>query len=196
MSSPNEGKHSSVLDGINCTSVNSCVAVGTYESPKQIERTLVESWNGSSWSIVSSPNRGKQINVLTSVECSAPQECVAVGFDRNSQDVEQTLVESWNGSAWSIVSSPNGAGDNFLTGVSCADSDSCASVGYTVNGSVQQTLIEAFNGSGWSIVSSPNEGAVGDNLSGVSCVATPQCTAAGTEYPGKASSETLVEQGP
>jgi hypothetical protein len=194
--SPDHGKDLSVLDGIDCASVRSCMAVGSYESPKGTERTLVESWKGSGWSIVSSPNEGAQLNTLTSVECSSRQECEAAGSDRNSLGVDQTLVESWNGSDWSISSSPNDSGNNFLVGVSCADNDSCAAVGYTVNNNVQQTLIEAFDGSEWSIVSSPNEGAVGDYLSGVSCVATLACTAAGTSYPGKDSSETLVEQGP
>ena len=41
-----------------------------------------------------------------------------VGFYANSNQVYQTLIEHWNGTNWSVVSSPNvGAGGNFLAAV-------------------------------------------------------------------------------
>ena len=51
---------------------------------------------------------------------------MAVGFSGSN-----TLTEQWNGSAWTIVPSPDLAGftNNGLTGVSCPSTTSCITVG-------------------------------------------------------------------
>ena len=56
--SPDEGSRSILNDG-SCASSTSCVAVGEFiTSTNSPDRNLVESWNGTSWSIVPSPNQG------------------------------------------------------------------------------------------------------------------------------------------
>ena len=121
--------------------------------------TLVESWNGSTWSIIPSPNGPKGSVIISSylfgVSCVSATDCTAVG-----DSGAQTLVESWNGSTWSIIASPNtssGDIDNLL-GVSCVSATDCTAVGYAENISASpiQTLIESWNGSTWSLVVSPN----------------------------------------
>ena len=59
-------------------------------------------------------------NVSRGVACVSTTNCYAVGIWIGQ--VPFTLVEHWNGTAWSIVSSPNPSltGDNELNGVSCA----------------------------------------------------------------------------
>jgi hypothetical protein len=44
---------------------------------------------------------------------------------------DQTLIEKWNGSTWSLVSSPNRSStqDNDLDGVSCVSSSFCMAAG-------------------------------------------------------------------
>src|SRR5207244_978912 len=45
------------LDGVACTSANACFAAGSYISnTTHTGRTLIERWNGTSWSVVASPN--------------------------------------------------------------------------------------------------------------------------------------------
>jgi hypothetical protein len=59
--------------------------------------------------------------------------------------VEQTLIESWNGSKWSVVSSPNPAGVPQLLAVSCATTTSCAAAGdTTTSGGSSLNLAERF----------------------------------------------------
>ena len=60
------------------------------------------------------PNTSQtQDNELNVVSCSGPSACVAVGVSSTPEPnppfrtAYQTLIESWNGSAWSIVPSPN-----------------------------------------------------------------------------------------
>jgi hypothetical protein len=43
------------LYGVACTSSKACVAVGSYTNQSGVAMTLAERWNGSTWSIQSSP---------------------------------------------------------------------------------------------------------------------------------------------
>src|SRR5437667_311369 len=105
----------------------------------------------STWSIVSSPNSGGN-DYLSSVCCASFSFCTAVGSITNGA---QTLIETWNGTSWSIVPSPNrGTSPDFLVGVACVSSSSCTAVGSYHNGVVSQTLIESWDGATWAIVSS------------------------------------------
>jgi hypothetical protein len=54
--SPNQSGYANELQGVSCLSTTSCVAVGFYGVPKIPGQTLIEQWNGTSWSIVPSPN--------------------------------------------------------------------------------------------------------------------------------------------
>src|ERR1043165_7899800 len=54
------------------------------------------------WSVVSSPNPDI-VNVLNDVEVVTANDVWAVGFSQN-----QTLIEHWDGTSWSGVSSPTG----------------------------------------------------------------------------------------
>ena len=90
-----------------------------------------------------------------------------------------TLAESWNGTRWSLVRSPNvGREGNRLVGVSCVSANACMAVGFT-QGGPGGTLAESWNGSRWSVVHTPSPGNTGSDLGGVSCVAADACTAVG-----------------
>ena len=54
---------------------------------RNLARTLIESWNGTSWSLVPSPSRGKH-SYLDSVSCAAGA-CMATGNHGG-----KTLIES------------------------------------------------------------------------------------------------------
>ncbi len=177
------------LKGISCTSPSNCVAVGWYSNASSVNQTLVEDWNGVAWSIVSSPNTStSQSNELDSVSCLTTASCVAVGRYSNASNVNQTLIEDWNGVAWSIVSSPNTSTSqsNELDSVSCATTTSCVAVGrYSTGGGAIQTLAEIYSATtkAWSIAPTPNATAGIDILWGVSCTSTFSCTAVGASMP-------------
>ena len=117
--------------------------------------TLIETWNGSTWSIVPSPNPSSDqfpFSSLSGVSCTGPAACTAVGYGPGSL----TLVESWDGSIWSIVSSPNPSGSlgNFLNAVSCTGPTACTAVGESSDGTANQTLVESAVASGYREVAS------------------------------------------
>ena len=102
-SSPNDN-----LPGVACTSTSDCWAVGSASSGVGLSQTLAEHWDGTAWSIVTTPNAGtSEENFLYGVACISASDCWAVGYSVVSGFVADTLAEHWNGSAWSIVTTPN-----------------------------------------------------------------------------------------
>jgi hypothetical protein len=179
------------LNGVSCVSASACTAVGFSVNAGGVDQTLAESWNGTAWSIVPSPDQGTTNNVLNGVSCVSASSCTAVGYSVNAGDLDQTLVESWNGTAWSMVPSPSGGA---LDGVFCLSASSCTAVGHGYNRFTEQTLVESWNGTAWSIVPSPDKTLTTHNgLNGVSCLSASSCTAAGYYVNAVGAYQTLAE---
>jgi Domain of unknown function DUF11 len=200
LTSPNTSStQDNELLGVSCGDPSTCVAVGDYTNGRRgsgTAQTLIESWNGSVWSIVPSPNTSATVaNILSAVSCSGPSNCTAAGYAWGGT-FRRTLIEAWNGSVWSIVPSPNTSptDDNTLNAISCTGPSACMAVGYNSVGH-GQTLIESWNGAAWAIVTSPNvSGNKDEMLNGVSCISPTACTAVGNDAtisPGNV--ETLIE---
>src|SRR5436190_12918041 len=182
--SPN-GSSSSGLSGVAVVSANDVWAVGSSGNQRSGAQTLIEHWNGSSWSVVTSPNPGSIYNTLYGVTAVSTTNVWAVGYYVNTTGVTQTLIEYWNGSSWSVVTSPSPAtGNNELFSVSAASASSIWTVGFLTNNSSQtpsdQTLIEHWNGKIWSVMKSPNPGSSSDHLTGVTAVSASDAWAVGT----------------
>lgn len=133
------------------------------------------------WSVVASPNMGAFDNELYGAAAVAANDVWAVGYWVNQSNRQQTLIEHWNGTAWSIVPSPNmGAGHNVLHKVAALAADDIWAVGFwTIGTTLPQTLIEHWDGSSWTIVPSPNQGAGANNLYGVAVLAPNDVWAVG-----------------
>jgi hypothetical protein len=194
---------SNYLMGVSCATTTFCMAAGFYtQSGGGNDQTLVEKWNGTAWSIVTSPNVASEANDLNAVSCFSTTFCMAVGEKRNSSFVGQTLIEKWNGTSWSIVTSPNTSTtqSNFLWGASCSTASFCMAVGYHDTSAGDLSLAEKWNGTTWSIVSSPNHSGGASNpfdaLWSVSCVPnmTNFCMAAGDFPNASFTKQTLVEK--
>gem|GEM_PF-2232693 len=190
-SSPNAGTDHNSLTGIACPSSTSCIAVGSADSGSD-SQTLVESWNGASWSVVASPNVASAANILSDVACVSSSFCVAVGNTAVGA-TDQTLVESWNGASWNIVTSPSVPSESDeLIRISCLSTTSCTAVGYSYDGSHFHTLVESWNGAVWNIVTSPNSTNADNLLTGVSCFSETFCSAVGYSSSGS-QRQTLIE---
>jgi hypothetical protein len=193
------------LYGVTCVSASDCWAVGFYKnSLTGNNQTLIERWNGTSWAIVTSPNTLPiQDNHLFAVTCVSGSECWAVGDYLNSNAVSglsvQTLIERWDGTSWTVVSSPNGSNTqtNVLFGVSCMSASDCWAAGYQSASNLSQTLIERWDGTSWMIASSANSSATENNaLHAVTCVPASDCWAVGDYAMGTFSTvgRTLTER--
>jgi hypothetical protein len=189
------------LNSVWCASATSCLAVGFY-AIGGITRTLSERWDGTTWTIVASPNpAGTNLPGVTvelsGLSCLSATNCFAVGFTQTS--VSRTLVEHWNGTTWAIIPSANivPANVNTLSGVSCPSVQNCFAVGTSsvVNGR-SHTLIEHWNGVTWAIVPSHTPvGALVSELSSVSCMSPTSCVAVGSFSTSSNVQQPLVQQG-
>src|SRR6266568_1987240 len=104
--SPN-GSSSSGLSAVAAVSANDVWAVGSSGSQMSGGQTLIEHWNGTSWSVVTSPGPATGNNELFSVSAASASSIWTVGFLTNNTSGQtpndQTLIEHWNGSSWSVV---------------------------------------------------------------------------------------------
>jgi len=191
VTTPPTGPNGGLL-AVSCVTSRACAAIGT----------AAEWWNGTRWSVV--PSAHVPGALLDGVSCTAATTCTAVGYDQvegSKGPTGKTLTESWDGTRWSRLRSPNAgpaASGNYLYGVSCAAADACTAVGqYLDKQQGYKTLIESWNGARWSLMPSPNvlPPATRNELSGgVSCVAAAACTAVGRYFYTKSYRiRTLVE---
>jgi len=201
----------SELWGVSCPTTSSCFAVGD-ASPRRadIQRTLIEHWNGSRWTIMIGTPSPSNFDELNGVACSGPNDCFAVGsvgfisvptgpasLSRSSQ---RGLVEHWNGhGAWSVMlGTPSPSDYTNLAGVDCPTAKSCFAVGFwsAPRDAASKTVVERWNGRGaWTIMPTPNP--ANSSLFDVSCPSTTSCYAVGRAWGLPSTSagvRTLVER--
>jgi hypothetical protein len=142
---------------------------------------LTEVWNGTAWSVVSSPATSGQTTELDQVSCSSPSFCMAVGSSDTSSGFESSVIETWNGTSWTLVTDPPplaGAGDgSALSGVSCPTATTCVIGGFTDSATnTIKAVVLGWNGTTWTQQKFPADRTV----SRVSCATATSCTALGT----------------
>ncbi len=152
--SPSPGALANQLLGVSCTGPTFCVAAGStasgfdYQSGGPATQTLVELWNGRSWSVMPSPNVADSIDQFAGVSCTSPTFCMAVGtwWPLDLPFQFKLLVASWNGTAWSILPADGPAEGGYLTGVDCVTAAACTAVGTSNFG---ETLVLSWDGHAW-----------------------------------------------
>ena len=181
VSSPNVPSSTETdLYGVSCASPTFCEAVGEYRT-NTVSQSVALGWNGSTWSIQTTPDPSSTDSYFNNVTCRSATWCIGVGAAQSGGH-SATLVSEWNGSTWSVVPSPTPSAGAYLDDVSCPSATFCAAVGYT-DDSVSAPLIEQWNGTVWTIAASPAAaGSVDDQLWSVSCVGPTYCSTVGYNY--------------
>lgn len=188
-SSPNVSTQiNNELLGVAALSVNDVWAVGWAQDPNGpqfVKRTLIQHFNGSTWDIVSSPNRsGDTLSQLYSVTVVSANDAWAVGSSLNGNLPSRTLIQHWNGTQWSIVSSPSPDKQfNELRGVAAVSANDVWAIGYR-GGTTSATPIETFilhwNGTAWTQVMSPNVPTGANQLFGITAITANDIWAVGS----------------
>jgi alpha-tubulin suppressor-like RCC1 family protein len=161
-------------------------AVGfTTTSLNSTDRTLIERWNGSTWSTVPSPNPigGTAGNdELEAVDGVSPTDVWAVGQDFSSNGGGITLLfEHFNGTKWTVFPFPASTGAQFAQAITTISANDAWVVG---SNALATTLAAHWNGKTWTIVPtpSPQDGRSPiNNLTGVSAVSPADVYASGFE---------------
>jgi hypothetical protein len=133
---PSNAGPTSTLNAISANGPDDVWIVGTYElSPTDLQNeTYSLHWNGSTWSVVPMPlNPSSNVNAFfhfNSIQANSPTDVWAVG-DQGVAGTPNTstLIEHWNGTAWSVVPSPSPGLDGSLAGVTASNANDVWAVG-------------------------------------------------------------------
>lgn len=142
----------------------------------------------SRWYPAQGQNPSADSNTLQAIAAVSGTDIWAVGnyYDQASV-MEKSLTEHWNGSAWSVVPSPNPAAfTNWLDGATAIASDDVWAVGWSqaASGGLYSTLTEHWDGNTWTAIPSPNGPSASSNnnaLADVSAASTSDVWAVGTD---------------
>jgi hypothetical protein len=115
------------LDGVACRSAADCWAAGVtshiYQPPGGYNRSLIEHWDGSSWSVAASPPGAV---TLSGIACPSGSACLAVGCVK----AIIAAAQRWNGAYWRNLSPASPGGSQYwLNAVSCRTAKACEAVG-------------------------------------------------------------------
>ena len=172
------------LDGVSCTSISSCEAVGfsIHSTASGLGVPLAERISGASATVESVPappqNAG---SALHSVSCDPSLDCVAVG---NWDQGHGEMALSYRlpaGGTWTMMHNPNAgtdtpAAEDDLFGISCLSFTSCLAVG-AMQLSTETPLAQRLSATTWSDVSPGHPGHAA--FKAVSCPQTNACAAVG-----------------
>jgi hypothetical protein len=148
----------SSLDGVSIVASDDAWAVGYAQNYAGTRtKTLIEHWDGSSWTIIPSPNPG-DYNFLLDVDAVSTEDVWAVG---TRFDVAGThnLVLHWDGRAWRSIAVPSpGLDDNSMEGIVAIAPDDVWAVGYAADDGVssRKPATLHWDGSGWLLVQGPD----------------------------------------
>jgi len=101
-----EGGLFSIPSAVSCRSTVTCTLVGYYSNGSAFV-SLAEGWNGTKWSVETTPQpSGSTASSFGGVSCTPPRTCTAVGDETNSSGIPVTLAERWNGTNWTLQRTP------------------------------------------------------------------------------------------
>lgn len=115
----------SMLTGISAVSSSDVWAIGWYTNggPDSI-KTLTLHFNGQSWSMVPSPDPGSNESRFAGIAAISGADVWAVGlyYAQGAGGTKySTLIEHWDGKAWSIAPTPQVGGLSAISAVSSSD---------------------------------------------------------------------------
>jgi hypothetical protein len=140
---------------------------------------IVQTWNGTSWSLRQAPTSGP----LFGVSCvPGTVFCVTVG---RSTAADGPIIENWSGASSIRQPSPypSSTTQAKLEDVSCFSESACTAVGSFYGGSGFMPLALRWNGAQWSLQSAPGASGAegtGSELRSVSCASATSCMAVGS----------------
>ena len=117
VATPNVGEGTNKLNAVLALAPNDVWAVGfstPVAPPKQAATlTLIEHFDGTSWAVVPSPNIGpnsaNQSNRLLGLTANSANDIWAFGsyFSADGSGHQMTLLLHWDGTSWTVASSPS-----------------------------------------------------------------------------------------
>lgn len=174
---------SNTLTDVACPSTAACMAVGhDYNGDASKGGPITMSWSGSAWSLVTVPPSAPK-STFTSVSCTAPTACEAVG---------STVGAHWNGATWTRQRNVT------LATVACS-SRTCQGVGtYPMKGHKTRwrMFAERLDGKSWVKEGIAAPGKEDPTPHAVSCASRSMCMVVGNYTKKAPKSERFYTLGP
>jgi hypothetical protein len=120
------------LNAVTATGPNDAWAVG-YTQKQADTVTMIEHWDGTGWSVAPSPAVAGEYATLTAVTALSPTDVVTVGVVDSGAEQYDPVLEQWDGTAWTRVSSPQPPREDItsLIGVAPDQAGGYWAVGYS-----------------------------------------------------------------
>lgn len=188
------GEDTAPKSDVACWAWNVCMRVGSSLNGST-PTSRAKTYNGTTWtkSTTVSPG-GAKASELTGVACTSSTACRAVGSYVDSGGVTKPLSLSWNGTTWSVTTTPvpAGATSSRLDGIACISASDCRAVGSYVSSGQTKTLAMGWNGTAWSITTTTNPTGPVSKLSAIACTSTSACRAVGSYTEAGGTVKTLA----
>jgi hypothetical protein len=178
------------LEAVSASSPTDAWAVGAIDVAPREKKTLIEHWNGSTWSVAQKngvPGGGE----LNGVVDLSLRDAWAVG--------PSGVVEHWNGTTWSVVTLP---GPTFIpaalgNAISAVSANDIWILGHALNRSTGVFTSETlnFNGTSWTAVPLQQPNATNFGLNSLSAISATDIWAVGQVRPSStaANGSPLIE---
>jgi hypothetical protein len=185
------------LNGVACSAVGSCSAVGDYESTHVDAAATTETSGKWSQAAEVQPPEPAGVAALTSVSCASPGNCVAAGYYSYNEDGEfAPMIATETAGVWAkaeAVELPANAAvekdflgqSSQLGSIACDPAGSCTASGeYFLESPREQVAMTVTNSGGkWKATelqaTAHADAADGAELSSISCPASGECVAVG-----------------
>lgn len=151
--SANSGTTNNQLSAVSAVDATHAFAVGSVTG-----HGIAESWDGTRWSLMSTPNPDLA-DTLLGVSAVSATDVWAVGFAKPTATSDQhALIEHFDGTKWTIVPNPSNGITDSLKAVSARSATDVWAVGSNGRNTTTLPLVEHWNGTSWSIVPSAKLG--------------------------------------
>jgi hypothetical protein len=150
------------FNGVDALAANNVWAVGestSQQANNQDEKTLIEHWDGRTWTVFPSPNPSTGVNsadVLEAVTGVGPTDLWAVGWnlDPISNQILMMFLH-FDGTTWTAAPSPSG-GFQFAVAATAIASNDVWAVGNDQGSAQGLTVAAHWNGKQWRLVPTPS----------------------------------------
>ncbi len=154
---PAFGFETSRFNSVAAVSSADVWAAGYWDDPSCIcGRTVIEHWDGTSWSLVATPNPGIG-NYLHGIAAASATDVWAVGRRWNNYSTWEPLILRYDGTTWSAIDQPQHEFGELLSVAALAADDVWAVGVIGVIGTGIEPLALHWDGASWTRVPLPPE---------------------------------------
>jgi hypothetical protein len=153
VSSPiSDATRANAFHAVAAVSASDIWAVG-FQHAAAVDLAVAAHYDGSRWSIVATPSSDPgDDNRLSAVAAHDTDDVWAVGAATSGGTV-RSLVEHWDGRAWSIV--PDAGGSAALSGIAVVAANDVWAVGTASTTAGPAPVTEHWDGTSWSAINAP-----------------------------------------